>query len=437
MQHRAIGALVQSRGPIDTGGAMRILIAGGGIGGLTAALALHRLGLDVTVVEASAQLRPLGVGINVLPHAVGVLAGLGLAEAMAALAIPTREVAFHTRHGQRIWADGRGLEAGYPFPQYSVHRGELQMLLYRTALERLGPARVRTGLRLESFGQDDGAVRARFVARDGTSTVETADVLLAADGIHSAARRQLHPDEGAPRWSRLVLYRGVTRSAPFLSGRTMVQMGNRAQKFVCYPISRAELDAGRSLTNWIACVQAGEREALAPEDWNRRADADAFLHRYDGWVFPGLDLRELVRGADEIFEFPMVDRDPLERWTHGRVTLVGDAAHPMYPIGSNGATQAIMDAKALAEGFAAHPGDWRAALARYEGERRPATVALTLANRREGLDRILDLVDERAPDGFDDLEAVLPARELEAIVSEYKTLAGHHVAFAAAKEGAR
>lgn len=416
---------------------MRILVAGGGIGGLTTALALHRLGLDVTVAEASAQLRPLGVGINVLPHAVGVLSGLGLADAMAALAIPTREVAFYTRHGQRIWADGRGLEAGYPFPQYSVHRGELQMLLYRTAVERLGPDRVLTGQRLVRFEQDADAVRARLESKDGVGTTHRADVMLAADGIHSAARRQLYPDEGVPRWSRLVLYRGVTRSAPFLSGRTMVQMGNRAQKFVCYPISRAAYDEGASLTNWIACVQAGEREALKPEDWNRRAEAEAFLPRYAGWRFPGLELADLVRGADDIFEFPMVDRDPLPRWTFDRVTLVGDAAHPMYPIGSNGATQAIMDAQALADAFAAHGTDWRAALARYEGERRAATHALTLANRREGLDRILDVVDERAPDGFDDLETVLPARELEAIVSEYKTLAGHHVAFAASKGGVR
>ncbi|HMS79428.1 MAG TPA: flavin-dependent oxidoreductase, partial [Burkholderiaceae bacterium] len=389
------------------------------------------------VAEASAQLRPLGVGINVLPHAVGVLSGLGLADAMAALAIPTREVAFYTRHGQRIWADGRGLEAGYPFPQYSVHRGELQMLLYRTAVERLGPDRVLTGQRLVRFEQDAHAVRARLESKDGVGTTHRADVMLAADGIHSAARRQLYPDEGVPRWSRLVLYRGVTRSAPFLSGRTMVQMGNRAQKFVCYPISRAAYDEGASLTNWIACVQAGEREALKPEDWNRRAEAEAFLPRYAGWRFPGLELADLVRGADDIFEFPMVDRDPLPRWTFDRVTLLGDAAHPMYPIGSNGATQAIMDAQALADAFAAHGTDWRAALARYEGERRAATHALTLANRREGLDRILDVVDERAPDGFDDLETVLPARELEAIVSEYKTLAGHHVAFAASKGGVR
>lgn len=406
---------------------MKVLIAGGGIGGLTTALALHAAGIDVEVVEATAQLRPLGVGINVLPHAVGVLAGLGLADEMARLAIPTREVAFYNRHGQRIWADGRGLDAGYPFPQYSVHRGEMHLMLYRVACERLGTARVRTGLRLERFDQNDDAVTASFVSRDGARVTTSAGLLLAADGIHSAARRQMYPDEGLPRWSGLILYRGVTRSRPFLSGRTMVQMGSKDQKFVCYPISRTAYDEGASLTNWIACVRADAGEALKPEDWNRRADLETFVHRYADWKFPDLDILELIRGAEEVFEFPMVDRDPLPRWTFGRMTLVGDAAHPMYPIGSNGATQAIMDARAIAEAMAAHREDWQAALARYEDERRTATTALTLANRREGLDRILDLVDERAPDGFTDLESVLPARELEAIVSEYKTLAGHAV----------
>ena len=406
---------------------MRILIAGGGIGGLTTALALHDAGFDVEVVEAAAQLRPLGVGINVLPHAVGVLAGLGLADAMAQLAIPTLEVAFYNRHGQRIWQDGRGLQAGYPFPQYSVHRGEMHLMLHRVACERLGPGCVLTGLKLEGFAQDDDAITARLVGRDGTRSTKTADVLLAADGIHSAARRQVYPDEGLPRWSRLILYRGVTRSRQFLSGRTMVQMGNKAQKFVCYPISRAAYDQGMSLTNWIACVRADATEALKPEDWNRKANVEDFIGKYADWRFPDLDILELIRGADDVFEFPMVDRDPLPQWTFGRMTLVGDAAHPMYPVGSNGATQAIMDARALADAFAAHRADWRAALAQYEDLRRNATAALTLANRREGLDLILDLVDERAPDGFTDLEAVLPRAELEAIVTEYKTLAGHHV----------
>lgn len=406
---------------------MRILIVGGGIGGLTTALALHQAGFDVEVAEATSQLRPLGVGINVLPHAVGVLTGLGVAEEMAKLAIPTLEVAFYTRLGQRIWQDGRGLQAGYPFPQYSVHRGEMHLMLYRVAVERLGSGRVATGLRMERFEQDDASVTAHFVARDGTRTAKTADVLLAADGIHSAARRQMHPDEGLPRWSRMILYRGVTRSRQFLSGRTMVQMGNKAQKFVCYPISRAAYDEGLSLTNWIACVRADASEALKPEDWNRKANVEDFIGKYADWRFPDLDILELMRGAEDVFEFPMVDRDPLPQWTSGRMTLVGDAAHPMYPSGSNGATQAIMDARALADAFVAHRSDWSAALAQYEAQRRAATTALTLANRQEGLDRILDLVDQRAPDGFTDLEAVLPRAELEAIVTEYKTLAGHHV----------
>lgn len=406
---------------------MKILIAGGGIGGLTTALALHDAGFEVRVIEATAELRPLGVGINVLPHAVGVLTGLGLGEAMAQLAIPTQEVAFYTRHGQRIWQDGRGLQAGYPFPQYSVHRGEMHLMLYRAACERLGADRVLTGHRLTRFEQTADAITAHLTARDGATRSLVGDVLLASDGIHSAARRQVVPGEGPPRWSRLILYRGVTRSRPFLSGRTMVQMGNKAQKFVCYPISRAAYDEGMSLTNWIACVQATQSEPLKPEDWNRKADVEHFIHLYDGWKFPDLDMQALMRGAQEVFEFPMVDRDPLPQWTFGRMSLVGDAAHPMYPIGSNGATQAIMDARALADAFVAHRHDWQAALAQYEAQRRSATTALTLANRREGLDRILDVVDERAPDGFTDLEAVLPRAELEAIVTEYKTLAGHAV----------
>lgn len=406
---------------------LRILIAGGGIGGLTTALALHEAGFEVQVIEATAELRPLGVGINVLPHAVGVLTGLGLSDAMAALAIPTQEVAFYNRHGQRIWQDGRGLQAGYPFPQYSVHRGELHLMLYRVACERLGVERVITGHRLTRFEQTADTITAHLSARDGSVRTLSGDVLLAADGIHSAARKQVVPGEGPPRWSRLILYRGVTRSRPFLSGRTMVQMGNKTQKFVCYPISRAAYDEGMSLTNWIACVQATQSEALKPEDWNRKADVESFIHLYDGWKFPDLDMQALMRGAQEVFEFPMVDRDPLPQWTFGRMSLVGDAAHPMYPVGSNGATQAIMDARAIADAFIEHRQDWAAALARYETQRRNATNALTLANRSDGLDSILVLVDQRAPNGFTDLETVLPRAELEAIVTEYKTLAGHAV----------
>lgn len=404
---------------------MKILVVGGGIGGLTTALALHQLGLEVQVVESVAQLRPLGVGINVLPHAVGVLSELGLAGELAAAAIPTREVAFYSRHGQYVWSDGRGLDAGYPFPQYSIHRGELQMLLLRAVQARMPEGALRLGLSLTGFQQDENKVVAALRDREGRPHAIEADLMLAVDGIHSAARRQLYPGEGPPNWSRMILYRGTSITPQFLTGRTMVQMGHADLKFVCYPISRSAYDRGESFTNWIADVRVPDDEALKPEDWNGRASPEKFAHLYADWKFPWLDVPAIIASASEIFEFPMVDRDPLPQWTFGRVTLVGDAAHPMYPIGSNGATQAIMDAKALADAFRRHGSDWRSALADYEAERRAATTALTLANRQEGLDRILDLVDERAPNGFERIDDVISPAEIRQIVVDYKTLAGH------------
>ena len=404
---------------------MKVLVVGAGIGGLTTALALHAQGLEVRVVEAVQQLRPLGVGINLLPHAVGVLDTLGLTDALAAMAIPTREVAFYNRHGQWVWSDGRGLEAGYPFPQYSVHRGELQMMLYGAACERLPSGSLQLGRSLRSFSQDASGVQALFEDRGGHRHTETADLLLGVDGIHSAVRRQLYPAEGAPHWSRMILYRGTSITPPFLSGRTMVQMGHANLKFVCYPISRPHHDRGESYTNWIADVRVHDGEALKPEDWNGRADIAQFAHLFKDWRFDWLDVPAIIASAREVFEFPMVDRDPLPQWTLGRATLVGDAAHPMYPIGSNGATQAIMDAQALAQAFRAHGNDWQSALGQYESERRAATTALTLANREEGLDRILDLVDERAPQGFKQVDEAITPAEIQEIVLTYKRLAGH------------
>ncbi|MGV3572349.1 MAG: flavin-dependent oxidoreductase [Ramlibacter sp.] len=406
---------------------MKVLVAGGGIGGLTTALALHAQGLDVQVAEAVPALKPLGVGINVLPHAVGVLTALGLGDALAATAIATREVALFNRHGQLVWRDGRGLEAGYPFPQYSIHRGELHMLLYQAARERLPEGALRLGHALTGFTQSDDGVVAAFRDRAGALHSIEADLLLGVDGIHSAVRRQLYPGEGAPHWSRMILYRGTSVTPPFLSGRSMVQMGHKDLKFVCYPIRREHHERGESFTNWIADVRVPDDAALQPEDWNGRAQPEQFAHLYADWKFPWLDVPATIAAAREIFEFPMVDRDPLPRWNFGRVSLMGDAAHPMYPIGSNGATQAIMDAKALSEAFARHgPGGWRAALDDYEKERLAATTALTLANRQEGgLDGVLDLVDERAPQGFERIGDVISEAEIRRIVTGYKAIAGH------------
>lgn len=406
---------------------MRVLIIGGGIGGLATALSLHAAGIAAQVFEQSAEIRPLGVGINLQPHAVRELTELGLAEALAATGVATREFRYANRFGQTIWAEPRGLAAGYRWPQYSIHRGRLQMLLWAAARDRLGTDALHAGRRLIAFDQDAAGVTARF-ADGGTAH---GDVLVAADGIHSAVRRTFFPDEGPPRWNGCLLWRATSVAAPFLTGASMVQAGHRDQKFVCYPIGTAP--DGRALVNWIAELRVPPGATPAREDWNRRADPALVLPPFAHWRFDWLDVPGLMAAADALWEFPMVDRDPLPWWTRGRVTLLGDAAHPMVPIGSNGASQAILDARWLARELAtAESVD--TALAGYEGARRPATAAVVQANRGDGPDRVMDLAHARAPDGFADIGAVIPRDELAAVVNGYKRTAGFDPATLNARE---
>jgi len=407
---------------------VNVIIAGGGIGGLATALALHARGIEATVYEQAAEFRPLGVGINLLPHASGVLHQLGLADALAEVAIDAREYVYMNRHGQPILADPRGLRAGYAYPQYSIHRGELQVLLLDAARRALGPGRVRCGMRLAAFEDLGARVRARFTATGGAPAGEAeADVLVAADGIHSTARAALYPGEGMPRWNGVTIWRGVTDGRPFLSGGSIVKAGTTRQKFICYPISRRHAGRGAALINWIADLHTPERPYLTREDWNRPGRLEDFLPRFESWKFPWLDVPATIRAAQSVFEFPMVDRDPLPRWSFGRVTLLGDAAHPMYPIASNGATQAILDARQLAESLADIP-EAAAALADYESKRLPPTAQIVRMNRQQGPDVILDIVEERAPEGFARIEDVVPRAEIESILAGYKQAAGHQQA---------
>lgn len=404
---------------------MAVLIIGAGIAGLTTALSLHQIGVECRVFESVETIEPLGVGINTLPHAVRELTELGLADRLAATAIPTGELAYYSKHGKLIWSEPRGLAAGYNWPQFSVHRGELQMILLAAARERLGSDRIVTGHHLSAWETTDDGVRAFFAnRRSGRSLGEaTGQLLIGADGIHSAVRGTLYPDEGAPLWNGSILWRGVTIGKPFLTGRTMIMAGHEFQKFVCYPISRAAMDRGEAVINWIAERKFQPDHQWRREDWNRPGHLADFLPQFESWRFGWLDVPGLIRAAERCYEYPMVDRDPLERWTFGRVTLMGDAAHPMYPIGSNGASQAILDARVLAREIHAR-GPTEAALRAYEAERRPATASIVLANRKNGPEQVMQLVEERAPKGFARIEDVLSAQELEEAAAGYKRIAG-------------
>ncbi len=397
---------------------MRVVIIGAGIGGLTTALSLHAAGIAAEVHEAAPELRPLGVGINVLPHAVRELTELGLNDALAAAGVPTAALVYANRHGQEIWREPRGRAAGYHWPQYSIHRGTLQLILRDAVLQRLGPGALRLGR--EALAARSDAAGATVTFRNGDEA--TGDVVIAADGIHSALRAQVYPDEGPPIWNRRVLWRGVTEAEPFLGGATMVMAGYSEEKFVCYPIA-PNPPAGRSIVNWIAELRFPPDVTWRREDWNRPGNLADFLPRFESWDWGWLHIPDLIRGADRVFEYPVVDRDPVDRWTFGRMTLLGDAAHAMYPIGSNGASQAILDARALAFQLATQPTA-DAALAAYEAERRPATSRLVLLNRTEGPERVMNMAQARAPDGFADVTDVISHAELAEVADTYKQAAG-------------
>ncbi|MEO2155396.1 MAG: FAD-dependent monooxygenase, partial [Acidimicrobiales bacterium] len=345
-----------------------VLVAGGGIGGLSAALCLHRAGHEVTVFETVSEPRELGVGINLLPHSVRVLHDLGLEAELAAAAVATSELRFCSDDGVMIWSEPRGLAAGNPWPQYSMHRGRLQMVLLEAVRRALGSDRVLTGHHLDGFEQDADRVVARFVdRRSGTAVGEyEGEVLVGADGLHSVLRRSFVHDEGPPRYSGLVLWRGAVEAPPFLDGRTMFMAGHDLQKAVVYPIRGPLEPGGTVLTNWVA-----ERPVdldVATADWNAAVDPGEIAPWFADWDFGWIHVGELLASTEVAYEFPMVDRDPLDRWSDGRVTLLGDAAHPMRPNGSNGASQAILDGEALADALSADMGV-PAALEAYEAAR--------------------------------------------------------------------
>jgi 5-methylphenazine-1-carboxylate 1-monooxygenase len=407
--------------------ALQVLIAGAGIGGLTAALALLEAGIEAELFERAHEIQELGVGINLLPHAVKELAALGLLPALDRAGVRTRRLILMNRFGQPVWEEPRGTDAGYALPQISIHRGALQGLLYRAVLDRLGASRVHTGHRLVGFEERGDRVVARLERRRDGERVEVAgDALVGADGIHSAVRAVCYPDEGPPAWNGSMLWRGATPWPAYADGRTMVIAGGNDAKLVCYPLRADPSEPGQRLTNWAIMARLGDGVAPPPrrEDWSRPGRLDEALPFVrDRFRLDFVDPVALIEATGTFYEFPCCDRDPAPRWSSGRVTLLGDAAHPMYPTGSNGAGQAVLDARSLARHLASG-APVAEALATYDAERRPVTTEVVLANRRGGPERVIDLVEARAPDGFDDLEAVASYAEREAIVRGYASLAG-------------
>ncbi|MDA7427862.1 flavin-dependent oxidoreductase [Primorskyibacter aestuariivivens] len=401
-----------------------VLIAGGGIGGMALALTLHQIGVRCTVFETVGSLRPLGVGINLQPNAVRELYDLGISAAdLDSVGLPVREWALVGLNGNDIHAEPRGTWAGYDWPQYAVHRGQFHMLLYAKLRARAGAEAVRLGSRVTGYTPTpDGGVTAQLSHIGGTTSEVSGTLLIGADGIHSRVRAQMHPDQPPIHWGGAVMWRGTTRARVIRTGASFVGLGTHAQRMVIYPISAPDAD-GLSLINWIAEVTYDEPDAHDATGWFRQVKIADFIHHFEGWQWDWLDVPALIRGADVAYENPMIDRDPIPTWVDGAVALMGDAAHAMYPTGSNGASQAIIDARVMAVDLLKH-GVTQEALAAYDKELCGPVSELILRNRGAGPFGLLNMVNDRCGGEFDDIDDVIPPEERAAFIAGYKSAAG-------------
>jgi 2-polyprenyl-6-methoxyphenol hydroxylase-like FAD-dependent oxidoreductase len=403
-----------------------VLIAGAGIGGLSAALTLHQVGVPCRIYESVPDIKALGVGINLQPNAVRELYELGLGqESLATIGIETREWALVGLNGHDVYTEPRGLGAGYHWPQYSVHRGKLQMLLYRTVLERLGPQAITTGVKVTGYRNHAGGsgVSAFLQNRAGAGSEVSGSLLIAADGLHSAVRQQMHPAQPPIQWGGAIMWRGVTRGKPIRSGASFVGLGTHRHRVVFYPISAPDPESGLADINWIAEITVDNKDGWPEGDWNKPVRHEDFIHHFTQWNYDWIDIPGMIRGAREVFEYPMIDREPVDTWRDGNVVLLGDAAHVMYPTGSNGASQAIVDARVLGAALLEHGVD-AAALAAYDVKLRPEISPLVLRNRGAGPFGLLNLLDDRCGGVFDDIDDVIPKPERDEFMYRYKVAAG-------------
>ena len=402
-----------------------VIIAGGGIGGLATALTLHQIGVPCVVYEAVREMRPLGVGINLQPNAVRELYDLGFTQAdLDRVGLPAKEWALVGLNGNDIYAEPRGLDAGYNWPQYAVHRGQFHMLLHEKVVERIGPQAVRLASRVTGYRKNaDGSVTAQIEHADGATSEEQGALLIGADGIHSAIRAQMHPDQPPIHWGGAIMWRGTSWGKPIRTGASFVGLGTHRQRMVFYPISHPDPQSGLSMINWIAEVTMDTTEGWKQRGWFRQVSVDDFIRHFDDWIWDWLDVPATIRQADSAYENPMIDRDPIPTWRDGPVALMGDAAHAMYPTGSNGGSQAIVDARVLGAAMVEH-GVTAAALAAFDDKLCGPISQVVLRNRGAGPFGLLNMVDERCGGTFDNIDDVIPPAERAEFMAGYKAAAG-------------
>ncbi|SBS38667.1 FAD-dependent urate hydroxylase [Marinomonas spartinae] len=404
-----------------------VIIAGGGIGGLTLALTLEQIGIHCVIYESVSELKPLGVGINIQPNAVRELYDLGLdATQLDKIGLQTKEWALVGLNGKEVYCEPRGTDAGYHWPQYSVHRGKLQMLLYHTVLERLGEEAIQTGHKVTGYQNTDQGVTVHITNKEGEPLEVQGALLVAADGLHSAVRAQMHPSQPPIHWGGAVMWRGTTQAKPIRTGASFIGLGTHHHRIVFYPITPADPVTGLATINWIAEVTMDNSQGWTSGDWNKQVDLEDFIHHFENWDYDWVDIQGLLRGATEVFEYPMIDRDPIPTWVDNNVALMGDAAHIMYPTGSNGASQAIVDARILGAALLEY-GINNSALSAFNKQLCEPISNVVLRNRGAGPFVILNELDKRCGGIFEDIEDVFPEADRQELMANYKAAAGYAV----------
>ncbi|MGI9366833.1 MAG: flavin-dependent oxidoreductase [Rhizobiaceae bacterium] len=401
----------------------KVIIAGGGIGGLTLGLTLHQIGVPFVVLESSREMRPLGVGINIQPNAVRELFDLGLtSDLLDTIGVSAQEWALVGLNGREVYAEPRGLHSGYHWPQYAVHRGQFHMLLYNTLVERSGPGSVLLGSRVEGYAKQADGVRVKFRKSNGSVDEISGRLLIAADGIHSAVRAQMHPGQAPIHWGGAVMWRGTIRAKPLRTQSSFIGLGTHQHRMVIYPISKMDAD-GTALINWIAEVTRDNSEGWPDDSWFTEAPIESFVHHFEEFRYDWLDVPSMLRQANCAYMNPMIDRDPVPTWVDGPVALMGDAAHAMYPTGSNGASQAIVDARVIGAAML-ELGVTPDALISYDDQLCSKVSELVLRNRSAGPFGLLNILNERCGGIFEDIETVIPQQERNEFMSKYKAAAG-------------